>query len=125
MDPHSHVGIDVGFSFIKTYLFHSEVECDQKDYVFSPPQSPGAFTIFLSEIIESIDENSLRGFVTVAIPGILDDCDKKVISCALWPGWIDVPLAKWLEARLHRTISLIAKPSFSLIEDASIFYSHN
>ena len=66
---------------------------------------PGAVTIKLCEYFQSLNKNQYK-FIGVALPANII-CKGRVVKCSpALPGWVDVPLATWLEVRLGSTVIL-------------------
>ncbi len=70
----------------------------------SYPPMPGLITILLCDLIASIDSKHSAGFIGVCLSGQIDAEKRIVRNSYEMSGWIDVPLADWLEPRLGRNV---------------------
>ena len=103
------IAVDIGFNTIRVCRFNLSgkpyLNCQ---FDIPKPAMPGAVTVALCEKIESIDPNRLADFVGVSFPGEIDLNGRMIKTCIDLPGWIDVPLADWLESRLLRKVNLFS-----------------
>ena len=78
---------------------------------------PGLVTVTLCEVIQLIDPNHEAQLIGVGLPGKVDFGGRRIKECIDMPGWVDVPLADWLEVRLKRKVFI------SNIEDCHLLGS--
>lgn len=119
IDPPQFIGVDLGGTAIKLGRF------DQQGYLLAEtqlqtpqPSMPGAVTVALCEAIEIVDPNHQAGFVGVGLPGPMDAEARVARVCINLPGWLDVPLADWLESRLNRQVTLANDGNCALVGEA-------
>ena len=60
----------------------------------------------LCEAVETLDPNREAALVGVGLPGPMDADARVARVCINLPGWLEVPLADWLEPRLNRKVTL-------------------
>ncbi len=112
------IGADIGLTFIKAGRFDESGELLSKAQTQLPqPSMPGAVTVDLCELIQSIDIACEAGFVGVLVKGDVDPKGRTVRTCVYFPGWTDVPLADWLEPRLRRKVVLCKDNDCALLEE--------
>ena len=101
------IGIYIGTEFINACISNrnGEIICKNQVNLPSPPM-PGAVTVAICFLIESIDEARKVKFVGVGIKGTLDDQRRVVQSFEDNLSWWNVPLFNWLEIRLKRKLIL-------------------
>ena len=111
MRPYTNhsIGVDIGSNTIRLCRFNLSgtlyLNCQ---FDIPKPAMPGAVTVALCEKIVSIDPNGLADFVGVSFPGEIDLNGRMIKTCIELPGWIDVPLADWLESRLFMKVNLFS-----------------
>ena len=107
--------VDIGPDTIRLCCFNlSGIPYLNCQFDIPKPAMPGAVTVALCEKIESIDPNRLADFVGVSVPGEIDLNGRMIKTCIELPGWIDVPLAAWLEPRLSRKVKLFNSAKYSV-----------
>ncbi len=114
--------IDIGLNLIRTYTFNFLGYYSIKDFDVPSQLTPGAFTIHICEIVNSIDIQDLVEEVIIAIPGVVDHEQRVVKNISFFPLCHNIPLGAWLEIRLKKKILLITKDSNSFINDLNQFY---
>ncbi len=119
LDPSEIIGVDISSFTINCYRFNSSRSLIANILEKTPRYTmPGATTIILSEIINHIDPVSQCSLVFVAIPGEVDPFGRFVITSEEMDGWSDVPLADWLEPRVHRQVIVLNRTkAFSDFDD--------
>ena len=101
------IGVDLGGNSIKTGLFDlNGILLAETNKATPDPPMPGAVTISICEAIELIDPTHKAKYVGISLPGPMDSQNRVARVCINLPGWIDVPLADWLESRLERKVIL-------------------
>ena len=106
---------------MRTHSFNLNGNYVIRDFDLYEALTPGALTVFICEVIDSIDIDHFVKRMVVAIPGVVDSQRRFVESFSDWPGWIHVPLADWLEIRLSKQVFIVSKKSPSLLKDLSEF----
>ncbi len=97
------LGIDVGGTAIKLGRFNSEGTCLQALSVPTPqPSIPEAVLETMLEAIVQLDPERTAVAIGVGTPGPSDAMGRIARIAINLPGWIDVPLADWLEAKTER-----------------------
>ena len=120
---HKSIALDIGLSLIRTYVFNLKGDYVVRDFDLKEEMTPGSLTVFICELVDSMDIDHLVEKLTVVIPGVVDTQRRLVQSFAELPGWRNVPLADWLEIRLGKKVSIFSKKSHSLITDLTLFSS--
>jgi len=114
-----YIGVDIGGSSIKLGLFNIEGLLLAATTQPTPqPPMPGAVTIAICEAIEFLDPTNQAEFVGISVPGPIDSFGRIARISINLPGWIDVPLADWLEPRLKRKVILGNDGNCALIGEA-------
>ena len=101
------IGIDLGGTAIKLARF--SIQGDMVAELERPtpqPAVPGAVTMALCEAVETLDPNREAALVGVGLPVPMDADARVARVCINLPGWLEVPLADWLEPRLNRKVTL-------------------
>ena len=113
------IGIDLGGTAIKL------ARCDRQGSVLAEaevptpqPAVPGAVCMALAEAVEAIDPDRLADRVGIGLPGPCDAAGRVERISINLPGWRDVPLAAWLEARLERRVILGNDANCALLGEA-------
>ena len=110
MDPVSPpgqlIGVDLGGTAIKLGRFSAAGALLAEAEVPTPqPAMPGAVTTAIAEAIEALDPPRLADRVGVGHPGPADRACRTARIAINLPGWVDVPLADWLEPLLGRRVT--------------------
>ncbi|MEY3464018.1 MAG: hypothetical protein RLZZ468_1796 [Cyanobacteriota bacterium] len=110
MDPVSPsgqlIGVDLGGTAIKLGRFSAAGALLAEAEVPTPqPAMPGAVTMAIAEAIEALDPQRLADRVGVGHPGPADRACRTARIAINLPGWVDVPLADWLEPLLGRRVT--------------------
>jgi glucokinase len=113
------IGIDLGGTAIKLGRFNERLELLAELQVPTPrPAMPGAVTQAIALAVARLDPEHQAHWVGVGLPGPMDR-DARVARIAInLPGWRDVPLAAWLEARLQRPVTLANDGNAALVGEA-------
>lgn len=113
------IGIDLGGTAIKL------ARCDRHGTVLAEaevptprPAVPGAVCMALAEAVEAIDPDGHADRVGIGLPGPCDAAGRVARISINLPGWRDVPLAVWLEARLERRVILGNDANCALLGEA-------
>ena len=112
------IGVEFCLQTIRVCRFNSNgYPLGIVELLMPQPAMPGAVTVDLCEAIVSIDQFLQTEFVGIALPGQIDSSGRVVQSCIELPGWINVPLADWMESRLSRTVVLVNLPDCSSVSE--------
>ncbi len=113
------IGIDLGGTAIKLGRFSADGHLLEMQQVQTPqPATPGAVCIALVEAIEVLDPNRRALIVGIGLPGPMDVGARVARVCINLPGWVDIPLADWLESRLQRRVTLANDGNCALVGEA-------
>lgn len=94
------IGIDLGGTAIKLGRFRQDGVCLQALMVPTPqPATPEAVLITLVDAIAQVDPEQVAQAICVGTPGPTDVTARIARIAINLPGWIDIPLADWLEAK--------------------------
>ena len=94
------IGIDVGGTAIKLGRFSQDGTCLQSLTVATPqPQTPEAVLAVMVDAIAQIDVDNQTIAIGVGTPGPADATGRIAQIAINLPGWQNVPLADWLEAK--------------------------
>lgn len=94
------LGIDLGGSAIKLGRFSHDGRCLQALTVPTPqPATPDAVLAAIVEAIAQVDPQRQAGAIGVGTPGPTDATGRMARIAINLPGWHDIPLADWLEAK--------------------------
>ena len=101
------IGVDVSVTTLKLGLFDEDGNLIRGRDVPTPwLPTPGTITIALCEAVRSLDPDYCASLIGISLPGSIDVNARVARVCINLPGWRDVPLAEWLEARLNRRVIL-------------------
>jgi glucokinase len=113
------IGVDLGGTAIKLGRFDVCGTLLAEAQVATPqPAVPGAVCMALCEAIEQLDPDRRAPVVGVGLPGPMDASARVARVCINLPGWEEVPLAEWLEARLGRRVTLANDGNCALVGEA-------
>jgi glucokinase len=94
------IGIDVGGTAIKLGRFQPDGTCLQSLTVATPqPSTPEAVLVVLIDAIAQVDPYNEAVAIGVGTPGPADKTGRIAQIAINLPGWINVPLSDWLEAK--------------------------
>jgi glucokinase len=94
------IGIDVGGTAIKLGRFNQDGTCVQSLSVVTPqPSIPEAVLAVMVDAIALVDPDDQTVAIGVGTPGPADATGRIAKIAINLPGWHDVPLADWLEAK--------------------------
>ncbi|MEB3276216.1 MAG: ROK family protein [Cyanobacteriota bacterium] len=100
------IGVDLGGSAIKLGRFSSAGALEAALEVPTPqPAMPGAVTIAIAEAVQQLDPERRADRVGIGHPGPADAAGRVARVAINLPGWLDVPLADWLEPMLERPVT--------------------
>ncbi|NJP08699.1 MAG: ROK family protein [Leptolyngbyaceae cyanobacterium RU_5_1] len=99
------LGIDVGGTAIKLGRFGGDGNCLQSFSVPTPqPSTPDAVLAVMVAAIAELDPDHQTGAIGVGTPGPADSAGRIARIAINLPGWHDVPLADWLEAKTGQPV---------------------
>ncbi|MFN6501835.1 MAG: ROK family protein [Nostoc sp. DedQUE01] len=97
------IGIDVGGTAIKLGRFTPDGTCLQSLTLTAPqPTTPEAVLAVLVDAIAQIDPDNQSVAIGVGTPGPADAAARIAKIAINLPGWLDVPLADWLETKTSK-----------------------
>lgn len=110
------IGVDLGGTAIKLGRFCSAGGLLAQLEVATPqPAMPGAVTMAIAEAIQQLDPDHLAGRVGIGHPGPADRGGRVARLAINLPGWLEVPLADWLEPILGRQVTLANDANCALV----------
>ncbi|MCP9809313.1 ROK family protein [Cyanobium sp. HWJ4-Hawea] len=110
------IGVDLGGTAIKLGRFNGAGELLAGLELPTPqPAMPGAVSVAIAEAIQQLDPERLAPRVGIGHPGPADRSGRVARVAINLPGWIDVPLADWLEPMLERQITLANDANCALV----------
>ncbi|MFL0788863.1 MAG: ROK family protein [Prochlorococcus sp.] len=113
------IGVDLGGTAIKLARLDQKGQALAEAELITPqPAVPGAVTVALCAAIERLDPHHKAKLVGVGLPGPMDASSRVARVCINLPGWVDVPLADWLEPRLNRRVTLANDGNCALVGEA-------
>ncbi|MED5383486.1 MAG: ROK family protein, partial [Cyanobacteriota bacterium] len=113
------IGIDLGGTAIKLARFdHCGTLLAELEVATPQPAVPGAVTMAICDAVERLDPDGAAALVGVGLPGPMDAAARVARVCINLPGWEDVPLADWLEARLQRRVTLANDGNCAVVGEA-------
>ena len=113
------IGIDLGGTAMKLARFtESGDQLAALELPTPQPAVPGAVTMALCEAVEQLDPDATAGCIGVGLPGPMDAAARVARVCINLPGWEEVPLAEWLEARLQRRVTLANDGNCAVVGEA-------
>ncbi|ABX08992.1 ROK family protein [Prochlorococcus marinus] len=109
-------GVDITETYIRSVLFDLDSEIFiRKNTEPHSSLMPGAVTVALSQLVESMDPDSKSNTVGISLSLPVDIIGRIVKGSHELPQWVDVPFVDWLELRLNKNILLVnAKGSLHL-----------
>ncbi|MBD2359732.1 ROK family protein [Anabaena minutissima FACHB-250] len=97
------IGIDLGGTAIKLGRFSQDGSCLQSLTVATPqPATPEAVFAVMVDAIAQIDPNNQTIAIGVGTPGPADATGRIAQIAINLPGWQNIPLADWLEAKIGK-----------------------
>ncbi|MEB3234815.1 MAG: ROK family protein [Cyanobacteriota bacterium] len=100
------IGIDLGGTAIKLGRFAADGTLLAELEVPTPqPAMPGATVVTIAEAVTQLDPDHLAPWVGIGHPGPADAAGRVARIAINLPGWVDVPLADWLEPMLGRQVT--------------------
>ncbi|WP_320676537.1 ROK family protein [Prochlorococcus sp. MIT 1300] len=113
------IGIDLGGTAIKIGRYDQKGKSfAEAEFMTPQPPMPGAVTVALCEAVSFIDPDKQAKHVGIGLPGPMDSKGRTARVCINLPGWVDVPLAEWLEPRLGRQVILGNDGNCALLGEA-------
>jgi glucokinase len=97
------IGIDLGGTAIKLGRFSQDGSCLQSLTIATPqPATPEAVFAVMVDAIAKIDPDNQTIAIGVGTPGPAD-ATRRIAQIAInLPGWQNIPLADWLEAKIGK-----------------------
>ncbi|UKP00386.1 ROK family protein [Nostoc sp. UHCC 0870] len=97
------IGIDLGGTAIKLGRFSQDGSCLQSLTIATPqPATPEAVFAVMVDAIAQIDPDNQTIAIGVGTPGPAD-ATRRIAQIAInLPGWQNIPLADWLEAKIGK-----------------------
>jgi glucokinase len=113
------IGIDVGGTAIKLGRFTANGTCLQSLIVAAPqPTTPESVLAVLVDAIAQIDPDNQAVAIGVGTPGPADAARRIAKIAINLPGWLDVPLADWLEAKIGKPTAIANDANRALLVEA-------
>ncbi|MBN3905776.1 MAG: ROK family protein [Nostoc sp. NMS1] len=113
------IGIDVGGTAIKLGRFTADGTCLQSLTMAAPqPTTPEAVLAVLVDAIAQIDRDNKAVAIGVGTPGPSDAAGRIAKIAINLPGWLDVPLADWLEAKTGKPTAIANDANCALLGEA-------
>ena len=110
------IGVDLGGTAIKLGRFARDGTLLEALEIPTPrPAMPGAVTVTIAEAVERLDPQRLAPLVGVGHPGPSDRHGRLARIAINLPGWLDVPLADWLEPLLERRVTCANDANCALV----------
>ena len=110
------IGVDLGGTAIKLGRFARDGTLLEALEIPTPrPAMPGAVTVAMAEAVERLDPQRLAPLVGVGHPGPSDRHGRLARIAINLPGWLDVPLADWLEPLLERRVTCANDANCALV----------
>ena len=101
------IGVEIRSNLIKSVLINNNADILIQSESKSPcPLMPGAITITLCELIESLDPNHNSLLVGIGLPSKIEIDGYVLNGSNEWSHWHEVPFVDWLEIRLERHVVL-------------------
>ena len=106
MEPAQLIGIDLGGTAIKLGRFDCGGKLLAELQVPTPqPALPGATVMAIAEAVQQLDPERQASRVGIGHPGPADAAGRVARIAINLPGWVEVPLADWLEPMLERPVT--------------------
>jgi glucokinase len=103
----SVIGIDLGGTAIKLGRFDRQGHCLQSLTVPTPqPAQPEPTLSAIQTAIAQLDPENRALAIGIGTPGPADAQGRIARLAINLPGWVNVPVADWLEARFHKPIGV-------------------
>lgn len=97
------IGIDLGGTAIKLGLIRVDGSFINQITVPTPqPATPEDVFATIVDAIATLDPENIATGIGVGLPGPTDAKGRIAKVSINLPGWVDVPLADWLEAKFHK-----------------------
>lgn len=119
LPPADLLGIDIGGTAIKLGRFDRQGTLLAEASVATPqPQMPGAVCQAVVEAVAALDPERRADRVGIGLPGPTDRDGRIARRSINLPGWINIPLADWLEPQLERPVVLANDANCALLGEA-------
>ena len=116
MEHDQLIGVDIGGTAIKLGRFRSDGSLLEALEISTPqPAMPGGVTMAIAEAVQELDPDRLAPRVGIGHPGPSDRRGRIARVAINLPGWVDVPLADWLEAKLDRRVTTANDANCALV----------
>ncbi|QFZ92054.2 ROK family protein [Synechococcus elongatus] len=105
--PATVIGVDLGGTAMKLGRYTIDGLCQQELTVPTPtPSTPSNVRVALVEAIRQLDPQAEALAIGIGTPGPADAAGRVARVAINLDGWVEVPLADWLEADLQRPVIL-------------------
>ncbi|WP_338462937.1 ROK family protein [Synechococcus elongatus IITB7] len=105
--PATVIGVDLGGTAMKLGRYTIDGQCQQELTVPTPtPSTPSNVRVALVEAIRQLDPEAEALAIGIGTPGPADAAGRVARVAINLDGWVEVPLADWLEADLQRPVIL-------------------
>ncbi|WP_338431689.1 ROK family protein [Synechococcus elongatus] len=105
--PATVIGVDLGGTAMKLGRYTIDGLCQQELTVPTPtPSTPSNVRVALVEAIRRLDPEAEAMAIGIGTPGPADAAGRVARVAINLDGWVEVPLADWLEADLQRPVIL-------------------
>lgn len=105
--PATVIGVDLGGTAMKLGRYTIDGQCQQELTVPTPtPSTPSNVRVALVEAIRQLDPQADALAIGIGTPGPADAAGRVARVAINLDGWVEVPLADWLEADLQRPVIL-------------------
>lgn len=105
--PATVIGVDLGGTAMKLGRYTIDGQCQQELTVPTPtPSTPSNVRVALVEAIRQLDPQAEALAIGIGTPGPADAAGRVARVAINLDGWVEVPLADWLEADLQRPVIL-------------------
>ena len=116
MEQDQLIGVDIGGTAIKLGRFCCDGSLLQALEIPTPqPAMPGGVTMAIAEAVQALDPDRLATRVGIGHPGPSDRWGRMARVAINLPGWLDVPLADWLEPKLDRRVTTANDANCALV----------
>ena len=113
------IGVDLGGTAIKLGRFDANGNLlAELERPTPQPAMPGAVCMAISEAVHELDPERRADRVGIGHPGPADAQGRIARIAINLPGWLDVPLADWLEPMLERRVTCANDGNCALLGEA-------
>jgi len=116
MEHDQLIGVDIGGTAIKLGRFRCDGSLLQALEIPTPqPAMPGGVTMAIAEAVQELDPDRRATRMGIGHPGPSDRWGRIARVAINLPGWLDVPLADWLEPKLDRRVTTANDANCALV----------